>query len=124
MFKPHLRKLQQLVAEGKLRPVLDEQRFDGLEQVADAVEHLQAGRNIGTPVVRLSGAAQRSATVEAAPATPAPSSADGPPVGSMARVRELQDEAFADDVSVEEHMVEWSEARLRAYFEGGGVESC
>lgn len=38
---------------GEIRPVIDPTPFVGLESVADAVEHLLAGRNVGKVVVRL-----------------------------------------------------------------------
>ena len=41
----------------------------------------------------------------------------------MARVLEIQFECLCEDLPVGEHMVQWSEARLRAYFENGGEES-
>jgi hypothetical protein len=44
------------------------------------------------------------------------------PIGSMERVREIQLELMADDLPVDEQMVGWSEARLREYFESGGVD--
>ena len=45
---------------------------------------------------------------------------EGPPVGTMQAVREIQSECLADDLPVGEHMKEWSEERLRDYFENGG----
>ena len=47
---------------------------------------------------------------------------EGPPVGTMHAVREIQSECLADDLPVGEHMTEWSEERLREYFENGGGE--
>jgi len=41
---------------------------------------------------------------------------------SMERVRELQAEEMADDVEVRAGMRFWSDRRLRAYFESGGVD--
>lgn len=116
----HLSKLMGLVAARKIEPVVDgldggRVKFDGLDQVADAVEYLHAGRNVGKPVVRLHPEARL-----AAPSAPPPAADAGPLVGSMERVLELQSEAFADDVEVGEHMVGWSQARLEAYFENGG----
>jgi len=49
----HMQKLGQLVAERKLISVVDPQAFQGLEQVADAVEYLFSGKNIGKVTVRL-----------------------------------------------------------------------
>ena len=40
-------------ARGEIRPAIDPTPFVGLESVADAVEHLLAGRNVGKVVVRL-----------------------------------------------------------------------
>lgn len=42
-----------LYYDGKLRVLVDPTPFVGLEQVADAVEHLLAGRNAGKVVIRL-----------------------------------------------------------------------
>ena len=151
----HLKKLQGLVAQGKLSSVSDPKEFVGLEQIADAVEYLHAGNNIGKPVVRLCSTAE--AAEYAAPAAKPVDS--GPPVGSMQRgkakielepgtrhhwpsrvanaccglsrryapwprcaVLEIQGDCMADDIAVEEYMVEWSEARLTAFFENGGEE--
>ena len=41
---------------------------------------------------------------------------------TVERVLEIQAEEFAEDLEVGAHMAEWSERRLRAYFEAGGVE--
>jgi len=118
---PHLAKLTALVKEGKLQPVVDgveplsgRVAFDGLEAVADAVEYLHAGKNVGKPVVRLCADALLRAPPTAVAAD------NGPLVGSMERALEMQAEAFADDVEVGEHMLSWSEARLMAYLENGG----
>ena len=57
------------------------------------------------------------------PVAPPPVKPDGVPVGSMAAVRDIQAECFAEDVLVSDYMAKWSEERLRRYFEdGGGVE--
>ena len=47
---------------------------------------------------------------------------EGPPVGSMRAVLDLQADCFADDVGVTEEMASWGEGRLRAYFESGGED--
>ena len=41
-------------------------------------------------------------------------------IGSMARAIEIQEECLADDISVDERMLTWSEVKLRHYFENGG----
>jgi len=52
-FRTHLPRLFQLYRSGRLRVAVDPTPFEGLESVADAVEHLHAGRNVGKVVVRL-----------------------------------------------------------------------
>lgn len=47
------RRILELYYAGRLRPVVDPTIFAGLSSVADAVEHLLAGRNAGKVVVRL-----------------------------------------------------------------------
>ena len=47
------RKLLKLFAAGEIRPLVDERVFEGLESVADAVEYLLAGDNVGKLVVDL-----------------------------------------------------------------------
>jgi len=42
-----------MYAEGRLRPVIDPARFEGLGGVFDAIEHLLSGRSIGKVVVAL-----------------------------------------------------------------------
>jgi len=127
---PHLAKLTQLVAAGRLKPVCDPTPFAGLEAVADAVEFLTAGNNVGKPVVRMcsadeAAAATPPAAAAATAATPSPAvdvTDDAPGVGSMERVHAIQADCFAEDVEVHEGMATWSEARLTAFFENGGVE--
>jgi NADPH-dependent curcumin reductase CurA len=46
-------RLLSMLREGTIRPLVDEQPFRGLPAVADAVEHLLAGRNVGKVVVDL-----------------------------------------------------------------------
>ena len=41
------------LAKGELRPLVDDTHFAGLESVADAVEYLLAGRNLGKVIVEL-----------------------------------------------------------------------
>ena len=123
----HLGRLQSLVASGKLKSVYDPREFVGLDAIADAVEYLQAGRNVGKPVVRLCDLPTETSTEAHAPMASQrgsePAGGEGPPVGSMARVRELQSEAFAEDVALTEEMVQWTEARLERFFESGGISS-
>lgn len=47
---------------------------------------------------------------------------EGAPVGSMARVRDVQAACLADDINISETMCGWSEERLVDFFERGGVE--
>jgi hypothetical protein len=49
----HYRRLEALIAEGKLVAAVDPQPFRGLQQVADAVEYLHRGQNRGKVMVRL-----------------------------------------------------------------------
>jgi len=49
----HRQRLFELYAAGKLRPVVDPTGFEGLDRVADAVEHSVKGRACGKVVVRL-----------------------------------------------------------------------
>jgi len=42
-----------MLSSGRLTPLVDGRQFTGLEQVADAVEHLLAGQNLGKVVVDL-----------------------------------------------------------------------
>jgi len=51
-FSKHLTKLIQLVQKGDLKPFLDD-KFNGIEQVFDAVDYLQSGKNIGKVLVNL-----------------------------------------------------------------------
>ncbi|DBA00067.1 TPA: hypothetical protein N0F65_003733 [Lagenidium giganteum] len=50
----HMKKLLGLVAEKKLSAGVDSTDFVGLSGVADALDHMYAGKNIGKVVVRLS----------------------------------------------------------------------
>jgi NADPH-dependent curcumin reductase CurA len=52
-FDDTARRILELYESGKLRVLVDPTPFTGLEQVADAVEHLLAGRNSGKVVVRI-----------------------------------------------------------------------
>jgi hypothetical protein len=44
-----------MTLEGSITPLVDDSEFTGLESVADAVEHLLAGRNLGKVVVDVGG---------------------------------------------------------------------
>ncbi|GAB4337473.1 MAG: NAD(P)H-quinone oxidoreductase [Phototrophicales bacterium] len=48
----YLGQVMQLVLEGKLTALVDDTPFYGVEQVADAVEHLHSGKNKGKVLVR------------------------------------------------------------------------
>ena len=52
-FDDAARRILDLHYEGRLRALVDPTPFVGLEQVADAVEHLLAGRNSGKVVIRI-----------------------------------------------------------------------
>jgi NADPH-dependent curcumin reductase CurA len=52
-FDDAAQRILALYYEGRLRVLVDATPFVGLEQVADAVEHLLAGRNAGKVVVKL-----------------------------------------------------------------------
>jgi NADPH-dependent curcumin reductase CurA len=52
-FDDTARRILDLYYEGKLRVLVDPTPFTGLEQVADAVEYLLAGRNAGKVVIKL-----------------------------------------------------------------------
>ena len=56
------------------------------------------------------------------PQAPLPPSLGGAPVGSMAKVLELQAECMCEDLPVSDEMTQWSEAKVRDFFERGGVE--
>jgi NADPH-dependent curcumin reductase CurA len=47
-------KLIRGVSRNKIRAVIDPNIFEGIESVADAVEHHNAGKNIGKVLIRLS----------------------------------------------------------------------
>ncbi len=48
----HMAQLLSLYNEGKLQVAVDPTRFEGVEQVADAVEYLHSGKSSGKVVVR------------------------------------------------------------------------
>ncbi|KAK4849329.1 hypothetical protein QYF36_023592 [Acer negundo] len=51
LWQQHLEKLYHLFSTGKLKVSLDPKRFNGLNSVADAVEHLHSGKSVGKVVV-------------------------------------------------------------------------
>ncbi len=53
-FDEAAQRILDLYYRGKLRPLVDSTPFAGLESVADAVEHLLAGRSAGKVVVKIS----------------------------------------------------------------------
>jgi len=53
LFKRHYQQLMTLIQEGKIESVTDSAKFKGLEQVADAIDYLYQGKNIGKVVVEL-----------------------------------------------------------------------
>lgn len=52
-WKPHMQKLTEMVVAGKLQPMTDPTKFVGLEQIADAVDHMYDGKNVGKIVVQI-----------------------------------------------------------------------
>lgn len=55
-FRRHLAALLAALEAGSLRVTLDPRRFEGLDAVFDAVDHLQSGRSVGKVVVALDAA--------------------------------------------------------------------
>jgi NADPH-dependent curcumin reductase CurA len=51
-FPEHLQKLMTLVAEGKISAPIDPVEFRGIDSIADAVDHLHAGKNKGKVLIR------------------------------------------------------------------------
>jgi len=51
--KRHAAALVKLVSEGKIRSFVDEKRFEGLSSIADAIDYMYRGENIGKVVVKL-----------------------------------------------------------------------
>ncbi|KAK0582628.1 hypothetical protein LWI29_027825 [Acer saccharum] len=51
LWQQHLDKLYHLFSTGKLKVSIDPKRFNGLNSVADAVEHLHSGKSVGKVVV-------------------------------------------------------------------------
>ena len=52
-FREHMTRLFGLVQSGQITAAIDPTEFRGLDQVADAVEHLHSGKSRGKVVVRL-----------------------------------------------------------------------
>mmetsp|Transcript_34504 Transcript_34504/g.55668 ORF Transcript_34504/g.55668 Transcript_34504/m.55668 type:complete len:343 (+) Transcript_34504:49-1077(+) len=50
---PHMKLLLGHIQEGKIKPLIDTTKFEGLEQVADAIEHMYAGKNTGKVTVTI-----------------------------------------------------------------------
>ena len=59
-FKKHSDKLVKLVTEGKLVSQVDSKQFSGLEQVADAIDWMYQGKNVGKVIVNISPSAPAS----------------------------------------------------------------
>jgi NADPH-dependent curcumin reductase CurA len=56
-FRKHTDKLIKLVADGKLVSQVDAKQFVGLEQVADAIDWMYGGKNVGKVVVTVAPSA-------------------------------------------------------------------
>lgn len=59
-WRPSLQRLYSLYSEGKLKVAVDPTTFNGLEAVADAVDHLHSGRSVGKVVVQIQSQNQSS----------------------------------------------------------------
>lgn len=55
-WRRHLALLSKLSQEGKIQSVVDPKSFVGLESIADAVDHMYQGKNVGKVVVALNNA--------------------------------------------------------------------
>lgn len=53
LYHPHMQKLLGLIKDGKLKAGVDSAKFEGLEQVADAIDYMYDRKNIGKLVVKL-----------------------------------------------------------------------
>lgn len=58
-YRRHMQQLFSLVEQGKLKSVVDEGNFQGLEDVPNAIDYMYAGKNKGKVVVRLPHAQQK-----------------------------------------------------------------
>jgi NADPH-dependent curcumin reductase CurA len=52
VWRGHFDRLRTLMADGSLHAAVDNVQFHGIESIAEAVKHLQAGRNWGKVVIR------------------------------------------------------------------------
>lgn len=59
-WRPSLQRLYSLYSEGKLKVAVDPTTFNGLESVADAVDHLHSGHSVGKVVVQIQSQNQSS----------------------------------------------------------------
>jgi len=41
------------IQEGKIQPLVDPTKFEGLEQIPDAIDHMYAGKNTGKVTVSI-----------------------------------------------------------------------
>ncbi|XP_065870532.1 uncharacterized protein [Euphorbia lathyris] len=53
LWQQHLAKLFDLYSTGKLKVSIDPTRFNGVQSVADAVEHLHSGKSVGKVIVSI-----------------------------------------------------------------------
>lgn len=53
LWGEHMSRLIELINQGKLKVQLDNGGLKGIEQIVDAVEYLQSGKNVGKVVVSL-----------------------------------------------------------------------
>lgn len=58
--KRHIAALVKLMSEGKLRSFVDEKRFEGFAGIADAIDYMYRGENIGKVVVELEHSRQHA----------------------------------------------------------------
>ncbi len=56
-FRKHTDKLTKLVTEGKLVSQVDSKQFVGVDQVADAIDWMYAGNNVGKVIVTITPSA-------------------------------------------------------------------
>ena len=53
-IKQYSKELIQLMTNGKLISKIDDKKFVGVEQIADAIDYMYSGKNIGKVVVQIS----------------------------------------------------------------------
>jgi len=92
----------------------------GVERMQKAKVGVDAAAEIEDGTVMISRDRDRE-TVLSPSETAAMETRDAP-MGSIAAVLNIQAECFADDVELAEGMENWNEARVRAFFENGGVD--